>query len=189
MAWGKWVEKLDTLLDGGLVVLGLSQVVRNRGTQTGGTASAPVRSRPPVAPKIPDLLADMEDSKREEVSGWLAKYAPEALEKLELLKTETLQKVFAATVEKREQMVKSLRLPLAGPQNVPQKARFIWAETKKKFQHIEGKIPKTAAAIHEAAEKRRRREQERETARQNPKTEIQRIREWLAVRRNRNGGN
>jgi len=194
MAWDKFdklVGRTDGIMDFLLVVLGFSHLVRRGSTQqAGGTPQTPTRTRPPVAPKIPEILAGMENEPRKEVSGWLARYSSEAIDKLELLKTETLQKIFEASGEEREQMVKSLRLPLAGPQTVPQKARFVWAETKKKLQRIEEKLPKTAAAIHEAAEKRRLKEEAREVAGQNPKSDIQRIREWRAARRNKKtGGN
>lgn len=191
MAEHKLLEKVDAVLDLVLIGLGFSQFRRRLPQQPGATTASTTRTRPPVPPKIPELLEGIEDEeKRAEISQWLGKYAPEGIDKLEQLKPDTLKGLFGKSEAEREQIIKSLRLPLAGPQTVPQKARFVWAETKKKLQQVEEKLPKTARAIHEAAEKRCRKEQEREAARQNPKSDLQRIREWRDARRNKKtGGN
>lgn len=191
MAEHKFIEKVDAVLDLVLIGLGFSQFRRGIPQQPGTTAAPTTRARPLIPPKIPEILEGIADAeKRAEISLWLAKFTHEGIDKLEQLKVETLRGLFGKSEAEREQIVKSLRLPLAGPQTVPQKARFVWGETKKKLQQLEEKLPKTARAIHEAAEKRRRREKAREVARQNPKSDIQRIREWWTARRNKKtGGN
>lgn len=188
MADRKLIEKIDAVLDLVLIGLGFSQFRRRIPQQPSGAAAPVTRVRPLVPPKIPEILEEIEDAeKRAEISRWFARFAPEGIDRLEQLKVETLRGLVDKSEAEREQIVKSLRLPLAGPQTVPQKARFVWAETKKKLQQIEReKLQKTTAAIHEAAEKRRLKEQEREAARQNPKTGAEWLREWITGGHNKN---
>lgn len=50
---------------------------------------------------------------------------------------------------------------------------------------IDEKLPKTAKVIHESAEKRRLKEQEREAARQNPKATAQVVKDWIIGEHNK----
>lgn len=153
MAWDKLdklIERGDTALDLILVGLGLSQFRRGATAQSGAPATA-TRARPPSPPKIPKILLDMEDAKREEIAKWLKQYPGDALERLG---EDDLKKLFEKSEIERDQIISSLGIPLPPSK----KLRLLKEKIESHDPELEAQIQEMAAS---AEQRRREREDER----------------------------